>query len=356
MSERTLVLVKPDGVARGLVGEVLGRHRAQGLPPRRLRAAHPDRRDRQAALRRARRASRSSASCVAFITSGPLLAAVAEGPDVIEAWRTMMGATNPVKAAPGTIRGDLASRDHREHRARLGLPGVRRARDRAVLPRPGLAQRPRGAYGLARSGSGDRRSAVTMVRAPATPSEGVELPHGEQHVVHRPRHGRRPRHGEHPGLRPRPRHRAQRALGRRDQPEHRRDPRGRRRGQEDDRPHARQHRRHPPAQGRRHRRLRHHRADAALLHPEGAPPPPPGQAARRRLRAVAASPASSSARSRTPGTRRARARSTSSRSRWPRRSAPACPVHEPTGNMVVDIGGGTTEVAVISLGGIVTAQ
>ena len=55
-------------------------------------------------------------------------------------------------------------------------------------------------------------------------------------------------------------------------------------------------------------------------------------------------------------TRPARAGSTSSRSRWLPRSAPACPVHEPTGNMVVDIGGGTTEVAVISLGGIVTSQ
>jgi nucleoside-diphosphate kinase len=46
---------------------------------------------------------------VEFITGGPLLAAVAEGPDAIEAWRTMMGVTNPIKAAPGTVRGDLAS-------------------------------------------------------------------------------------------------------------------------------------------------------------------------------------------------------------------------------------------------------
>jgi nucleoside-diphosphate kinase len=48
-------------------------------------------------------------SLVTFITSAPLVAAVAEGPGVIEAWRTMMGATNPVTAAPGTIRGDLAT-------------------------------------------------------------------------------------------------------------------------------------------------------------------------------------------------------------------------------------------------------
>jgi rod shape-determining protein MreB len=111
----------------------------------------------------------------------------------------------------------------------------------------------------------------------------------------------------------------------------------------------------PAAARRGHRRLRHDRADAALLHPEGAQAPPLRQAAHRRVRARAASPASSSARSRTPATRPGRARSTSSRSRWPRPSAPGLPVHEPTGNMVVDIGGGTTEVAVISLGGIVTS-
>jgi rod shape-determining protein MreB and related proteins len=69
-----------------------------------------------------------------------------------------------------------------------------------------------------------------------------------------------------------------------------------------------------------------------------------------------ASPASSSAPSWRRPSSPARARPTSSRSRWPRRSVPVCPVHEPTGNMVVDIGGGTTEVAVISLGGIVTSQ
>ena len=112
---------------------------------------------------------------------------------------------------------------------------------------------------------------------------------------------------------------------------------------------------HPAAQGRRDRRLRGDRADAALLHPAGAPPPLLRQAADGHLRARAGSPPSSSARSRRPATRPAPAGSTSSRSRWPPRSAPGCPVHEATGNMVVDIGGGTTEVAVISLGGIVTS-
>ena len=108
MSERTLVLVKPDGVARGLVGEVLGRLERKGY-----RLVACELRTLTAEIAQAHYAEHAEkpffGELVAFITSGPLVAAVAEGPDVIEAWRTMMGATNPVKAAPGTIRGDLAS-------------------------------------------------------------------------------------------------------------------------------------------------------------------------------------------------------------------------------------------------------
>ena len=108
MSERTLVLVKPDGVARGLVGEVLGRIERKGY---RLVAAELRTLTREVAeTHYAEHAGKPFfADLVVFITSGPLLAAVVEGPDVIEAWRSLMGATNPVKAAPGTIRGDLAS-------------------------------------------------------------------------------------------------------------------------------------------------------------------------------------------------------------------------------------------------------
>jgi nucleoside-diphosphate kinase len=108
VSERTLVLVKPDGVARGLVGEVLGRLERKGY-----RLVACDMRTLTVETAQAHYAEHAEkpffAELVAFITSGPLVAAVAEGPDVIEAWRTMMGVTNPVKAAPGTIRGDLAS-------------------------------------------------------------------------------------------------------------------------------------------------------------------------------------------------------------------------------------------------------
>lgn len=108
MSQRTLVLIKPDGVARGLVGEVLGRIERKGfaivaLEQRTLTADiaeehYGEHRDKP-----------FFAELVAFITSGPLVAAVIEGPEAIASWRTMMGATNPANAAPGTIRGDLAT-------------------------------------------------------------------------------------------------------------------------------------------------------------------------------------------------------------------------------------------------------
>ena len=108
MSERTLVLIKPDGVARGLVGEVLGRierkgYRIVALEQRTLTVEiaenhYGEHRERP-----------FFADLVAFITSAPLVAAVIEGPDAILSWRAMMGATNPANAAPGTIRGDLAT-------------------------------------------------------------------------------------------------------------------------------------------------------------------------------------------------------------------------------------------------------
>ena len=87
---------------------------------------------------------------------------------------------------------------------------------------------------------------------------------------HRPRHGGRPRYGEHPRLRPREGRPGRRAVRRRDERADPRDPRGRPRGQADDRPHPRRHHRHPAAQGRRDRRPRRDRGDAAALHPAGA--------------------------------------------------------------------------------------
>jgi len=108
VSQRTLVLVKPDGVARGLVGEVISRIERRGY-----RLVALEQRTLTAEVARAHYAEHEGkpffAGLVEFITSGPLVAAVVEGPDVIDAWRTMMGATNPINAAPGTIRGDLAT-------------------------------------------------------------------------------------------------------------------------------------------------------------------------------------------------------------------------------------------------------
>ena len=108
MSERTLVLIKPDGVARGLVGEVLGRIERKGF-----RIVALEMRTLSRAIAETHYGEHAGKpffeSLVSFITGGPLVAAVIEGPDAIVAWRTMMGATNPVNAAPGTIRGDLAT-------------------------------------------------------------------------------------------------------------------------------------------------------------------------------------------------------------------------------------------------------
>lgn len=105
--ERTLVLIKPDGVERGLVGRILARFEDRGLRIAALRLVHADR-----ALAERHYAAHVGKGfyegLVAFITSGPLVAVVLEGPDAISMARTMIGATDPRKADPGTIRGDLA--------------------------------------------------------------------------------------------------------------------------------------------------------------------------------------------------------------------------------------------------------
>jgi nucleoside-diphosphate kinase len=107
VSERTLVLVKPDGVRRGLIGEIVGRLERKGLTIVALEL---------------RTLSRETASqhygehegkpffgeLVDFITGGPLVAIVAEGHRAVEAVRALMGVTDPVASAPGSIRGDYA--------------------------------------------------------------------------------------------------------------------------------------------------------------------------------------------------------------------------------------------------------
>ncbi|MCW2534706.1 MAG: ndk [Modestobacter sp.] len=106
-ADRTLVLVKPDGVARGLAGQVIARLEAKGL---RLVAAELRTLTAEVAEEHygEHRERPFFGSLVEFITSAPLLALVVEGPRAIEAFRALAGATDPVTAAPGTIRGDFA--------------------------------------------------------------------------------------------------------------------------------------------------------------------------------------------------------------------------------------------------------
>ena len=105
--ERTLVLIKPDAVQRGLAGEILGRFERRGLSIREARLLLVDR--ELAEKHYAEHAEKPFfGELVAFITSAPTLALALEGESAISVVRTTMGATNPTDSAPGTIRGDLA--------------------------------------------------------------------------------------------------------------------------------------------------------------------------------------------------------------------------------------------------------
>jgi nucleoside-diphosphate kinase len=106
--ERTYAMIKPDGVERGLVSEILGRIEAKGF---RIVGLKLMRIPRDTAERHyGEHAGKPFfEGLVGFITSGPVVAMVLEGENAIAEWRKMMGATNPRDAAPGTIRGDLAS-------------------------------------------------------------------------------------------------------------------------------------------------------------------------------------------------------------------------------------------------------
>ena len=107
MSERTLVLVKPDGVRRGLIGEVVSRLERKGL---RIVAMEMRMLGRDTAEQHYGEHVGKAffEPLVEFITSGPLVALIVEGPRAVEATRTLMGATDPVKAAPGSLRSDFA--------------------------------------------------------------------------------------------------------------------------------------------------------------------------------------------------------------------------------------------------------
>ncbi len=107
MSERTLVLVKPDGVQRLLAGRIIARFEERGLKIVGLKLVHVDRAfaERHYAVHQGKPFFEG---LVRFITSGPLVAMALEAPNAISMVRAMVGATRPYEAAPGTIRGDLA--------------------------------------------------------------------------------------------------------------------------------------------------------------------------------------------------------------------------------------------------------
>ena len=107
MTEQTLVLIKPDGVRRGVVGEIITRIERKGLTLVALELKDVDE-----ALARAHYAEHSErpffGELVEFITSGPVVAAILQGPRAVAAFRQLAGGTDPVeKATPGTIRGDF---------------------------------------------------------------------------------------------------------------------------------------------------------------------------------------------------------------------------------------------------------
>jgi nucleoside-diphosphate kinase len=105
--ERTLVLVKPDGVQRGLVGEIIGRLERRGL---KLIGLKMMRINRELAARHyaEHQGKPFYDGLLGFITSGPVVAMIWEGREAVTVVRSLMGSTDPLKASPGTIRGDLA--------------------------------------------------------------------------------------------------------------------------------------------------------------------------------------------------------------------------------------------------------
>jgi nucleoside-diphosphate kinase len=105
--ERTFLAIKPDGVQRGLVGEIIGRFEAKGfkLVGMKLMTASRELAEQHYGVHKERP---FFAGLVDFITSGPLVAMVWEGDGVVASARKMIGATNPLNSEPGTIRGDLA--------------------------------------------------------------------------------------------------------------------------------------------------------------------------------------------------------------------------------------------------------
>ena len=135
MSERTLIVIKPDAVSRGLVGEVLSRFERKGFKILELRMLRLTR-EQAEEFYSPHRGKRFFGDLVGFITSGPVVAAILEGRNAVEAVRTMIGSTDSSKAAPGSVRGDYGlgltdnvihasdSRESYVREARVLFPGL----------------------------------------------------------------------------------------------------------------------------------------------------------------------------------------------------------------------------------------
>ncbi len=106
--QRTLAIVKPDGVASGLIGEVVKRIEQDGLRIIGMRMEHMTR-TRAEGFYYVHRSKPFFESLIAFMTEGPCVLMALEGPDAITRWRALMGSTDPQKAAPGTIRRDMGT-------------------------------------------------------------------------------------------------------------------------------------------------------------------------------------------------------------------------------------------------------
>jgi nucleoside-diphosphate kinase len=107
MNERTLAIIKPDAVERGLVGRIIARIEAAGFQIRAMQRVHLSQREAEG-FYDVHRARPFFSSLTAFMSSGPAVVMVLEAPDAIKKWRTLMGATDPAKADEGTLRKEFA--------------------------------------------------------------------------------------------------------------------------------------------------------------------------------------------------------------------------------------------------------
>ena len=108
MTERTFAIIKPDAVAKGVAGQILAKIEQAGFTVRGLRLTHLSKREAEGfyAVHRARP---FFGGLTDFMSSGPCIVMALEAPDAIKKWRTMMGATDPAKAEPGTLRKEFGA-------------------------------------------------------------------------------------------------------------------------------------------------------------------------------------------------------------------------------------------------------